>query len=130
VSVWTQKHTNAFNKIKQALMSDTVLEHPVSVTKGREYVIQTDASNKGLGAVLSQPDETDELRLIVLFTNASLVCGLFVVNILCEYATGGAGSEAVCCRYVQQLQISIFVDICSELCIFKLKVKQLVKLHF
>jgi hypothetical protein len=75
-------------------MSDAVLAHPAPVTKGREYVIQTDASTIGLGAVLSQPDETGELRP-VFFASRSLTPG--------ERNYSAAALEALCCVWAAEL---------------------------
>ncbi|XP_028416269.1 uncharacterized protein K02A2.6-like [Dendronephthya gigantea] len=48
---WTTKHATAFQKIKEILSTDRVLRY-YDVTK--PVVLQTDASKKGLGAVLLQ----------------------------------------------------------------------------
>lgn len=51
---WDTKCEEAFNTLKQALTSYPVLKHP-DVT--REFILNTDASNDGLGVILSQLDD-------------------------------------------------------------------------
>jgi len=53
---WTQECEVAFTKVKQALCSSPVLTLP-DYEKG--FIIQVDASERGLGAVLSQKDAND-----------------------------------------------------------------------
>ena len=48
---WTDQTERAFNRLKTALCSETVLHTP---DFSRRFVLQTDASEVGLGAVLSQ----------------------------------------------------------------------------
>ena len=49
----------AFEQICEAMSSDTTFGH-YSCT--RDVVLQVDASGKGLGAVMLQPDENDQVR--------------------------------------------------------------------
>ena len=49
--VWREEHTQAFLGLKQALTEAPVLAHP---QPGRTYILDTDASTWGIGAVLSQ----------------------------------------------------------------------------
>lgn len=51
IFTWTQDHQDSFNTLKQALRSAPVLALP-DFTK--QFVIETDASDKGIGAVLQQ----------------------------------------------------------------------------
>jgi transposase InsO family protein/ribosomal protein L21E len=51
VFVWTQVHDTAFQTLKQALTSAPVLALP---NFDKPFAIETDASNKGIGAVLLQ----------------------------------------------------------------------------
>ena len=48
---WTEKHTEAFNQLKDKLTSAPILGFPDFTAP---YILETDASLKGLGAVLSQ----------------------------------------------------------------------------
>src|SRR6185437_14470994 len=59
IPVWKQAHEQAWNNLKVAIAKKPVLVQPVS-SKG--FVVETDASNVGLGAVLSQMDENKVLR--------------------------------------------------------------------
>jgi hypothetical protein len=52
--IWTQEQENAFNTLKQALISKPVLRHP---NFNKPFYVMTDGSAKGFGAVLSQRDE-------------------------------------------------------------------------
>ena len=49
--VWEESHENAFRTLKQRLMSKTILQYP---DFSREFILTTDASNEGAGAVLSR----------------------------------------------------------------------------
>ena len=48
---WREEHTKSFLELKRALTGAPVLAHPQS---GRQYILDTDASTWGIGAVLSQ----------------------------------------------------------------------------
>ena len=50
---WNKQCEAAFNEIKQIISSDIVLAYP---DPWRQFLFDTDASDKGLGAVLSQID--------------------------------------------------------------------------
>ena len=52
--VWTEKCQTAFDHIKKMLVSSPTLRYP---NFEREFIVMTDASNVGLGAVLSQVDD-------------------------------------------------------------------------
>ena len=47
---WNEKHQQAFDHLKQALSSPPVMSYP---TKNDKFVLTTDASDDGLGAILS-----------------------------------------------------------------------------
>lgn len=49
--MWTEEHQNAFTQLKERLTSAPILGYPS--TEGK-YILDTDASNHGIGAVLSQ----------------------------------------------------------------------------
>ena len=54
VLVWTAEFDRAFNALKNSLASTPVLSSP---DLEKSFILQTDASNYGVGAVLSQTDE-------------------------------------------------------------------------
>ena len=58
---WAPKHQKAFDAFKEALVTAPVLGYP---DFNREFVLETNASLQGLGAVLSQQDETRKLHVI------------------------------------------------------------------
>ena len=51
---WLDKHTEAVNKIKEMLLSPPVLAHP---NFEKSFIVETDASQHGMGAVLIQVGE-------------------------------------------------------------------------
>lgn len=57
VVTWSPVREEAFQKLKQVLSSRPVLVAP---DYGREFILQCDASNRGLGVVLAQVDERGE----------------------------------------------------------------------
>ena len=56
------EHQMAFEGLKKALTTAPVLEYP---DFNREFILETDASLKGLGFVLSQQDNTGKVHVIV-----------------------------------------------------------------
>lgn len=58
---WTEKCEDAFHRLKEALCTAPVLKTP---DLRREMILQTDASNRGIGAVLSQINEGEEHPVI------------------------------------------------------------------
>ena len=58
---WMQDHQKAFDVLKEALVTALVLGYLVF---NREFVLETNASLQGLGAMLSQQDETGKLCMI------------------------------------------------------------------
>ena len=54
---WTSACQTAFDELKQALLTAPVLAYPQSKT---EFILDTDASGDGLGAVLSQVQDGEE----------------------------------------------------------------------
>ena len=55
------EHQVAFDALKTTLTTAPVLEYP---NFNREFILETDASLKGLGAVLSQQDNTSKVHNI------------------------------------------------------------------
>ena len=60
---WTPEAETAFQALKQALCSQPVLNSP---DFSRDFVVQTDASNVGLGAVQSQIIKGEEHPVMYL----------------------------------------------------------------
>ena len=58
---WTELHQESFEKLKLALTSVPVLAYP---NYSKPFLLETDASLKGLGAVLSQEDDNGKMRVI------------------------------------------------------------------
>ena len=58
---WTVDQQESFDKLKLALTSAPVLAYP---NYEKPFLLETDASLKGLGAVLSQEDDDGNMRII------------------------------------------------------------------
>ena len=58
---WTAVHQRSFEKLKLDLTSALVLAYP---DYGKPFLLETDASLKGLGAVLLQEDSNGNMRVI------------------------------------------------------------------
>ena len=67
VVVWTEECSSAFNTLKRRLTSQPILRRP---DLNKDFVLRTDASGKGLGAVLLQ--ETEGLLHPVCFASRKL----------------------------------------------------------
>lgn len=63
--VWTQECELAFSKLKNVLCSSPVLESPDFTAP---FILQTDASDRGVGAVLSQLDDKSKEHPIAYFS--------------------------------------------------------------
>lgn len=66
---WTDECQAAFEMLKNTLSSTPVLRNP---DFNRTFILQTDASNRGIGAVLSQVDETGVEHPIAFFSKKLL----------------------------------------------------------
>ena len=62
------EHLEAFDVLKETLVTAAVLDYP---DFNREFVLKTDASLQGLGAMLSQQDETGKLCVIAYASQSS-----------------------------------------------------------
>ena len=65
---WTIDHQEAFDALKEALCTAPVLGYPNFT---REFILETDASLKGLGTVLSQQQKDGSVHVIA-YTSRSL----------------------------------------------------------
>ena len=59
--VWTPEDQESFDKLKEALTSAPTLAYP---NYTRPFILETDTSLKGLGAVLLQEDDAGNLHII------------------------------------------------------------------
>ena len=64
---WDSDQQESFEKLKQALISSPILAYP---DYSKPFVLETDASLKGLGAVLSQEDDQGKYRVISFASHA------------------------------------------------------------
>ncbi len=62
---WTDEAEKAFQKIKEALSTNPILMSP---DDRKPYLLQTDASGRGLGAVLNQEDDEGNQRPVAYFS--------------------------------------------------------------
>ncbi|GBL75299.1 Retrovirus-related Pol polyprotein from transposon 297 [Araneus ventricosus] len=63
---WTDECEKSFNSLKQALTSSPILTYP---RIDKDFILDTDASNEGIGAVLSQNIGNEE-RVIAYFSKS------------------------------------------------------------
>ena len=59
--VWASEHQKAFDALRLTLTTAPVLRYP---DYNREFILETDASLRGLGAVLSQIDQNGKVHVI------------------------------------------------------------------
>ena len=67
VEKWSTRHQEAFDSLKKALTSDLLLGYP---DFSKEFILETDASHLGLGAVLSQCQ--NNRRVVISYGSRSL----------------------------------------------------------
>ena len=67
--IWTEKQEKSVNKLKKKLTEAPILQYP---NFEKQFIIFTDASKKGLGAVLSQLDDEKRERVII-YDSRSLI---------------------------------------------------------
>ena len=67
--VWSADCETAFGELKKRMCSSPVLRSP---NFDRPFVLQTDASNRGVGAVLSQSDESGDEHPVAYFSRKLL----------------------------------------------------------
>ena len=58
---WDSQHQESFDRLKDALTSSPILAYP---NYDKPFILETDASLKGLGAVLTQEDDDGNFRII------------------------------------------------------------------
>lgn len=63
---WDEHHDKAFDSLKEALVTQPVLQGPRT---DRRFYLQTDASNVGIGAILSQKDEEGNDRPVAYYSS-------------------------------------------------------------
>ena len=65
---WTPACQEGFDQLKKALTEAPVLAYP---DYSKPFILETDASLKGLGAVLSQKGDDNEIRVIAYASHLS-----------------------------------------------------------
>ena len=65
--VWTQKCQESFDKLKRILVENPILAHP---DFNKEFILITDASADGLGAILSQKNKDDK-EVVIAYASKS-----------------------------------------------------------
>ena len=65
--IWSQECEDGYNKLKEILLGDPILHHP---DLNGDYILETDASKYGYGAILSQEKE-GEVRPIAFASKAT-----------------------------------------------------------
>jgi hypothetical protein len=65
---WTEEQQNSLNELKQLLISEPIVQYP---DFRQEFILATDASNFGLGAVLSQKSPTG-IETVIAYASRTL----------------------------------------------------------
>jgi len=68
--LWTEEHETAFNTLKKHLISDNILSYPDYTAPVGKFVLDTDASDKAIGATLSQYNKEGILKPIAYGSKA------------------------------------------------------------
>ena len=58
---WDSEHQESFDRLNETLISSPILAYP---DYNKPFILKTDASLKGLGAVLMQEDDEGNFRII------------------------------------------------------------------
>ena len=72
--VWTSEQETAFRRLKECLTEAPILGMP---TSDGMFIVDTDASNVGVGAVLSQQQENSEVVLAYASRTMNKACLLY-----------------------------------------------------
>ena len=54
---WTEEHKKRFTKIREKINKEVIRYHP---DYGKEFILETDTSNTGVGAILLQKGDLDD----------------------------------------------------------------------
>ena len=81
---WTIEHQEAFDALKEALCTAPVLGYPDFT---REFILETDASLKGLGTILSQQHKDGSIHVIA-YASQSL-CPSEKINAQLQFSQTG-----------------------------------------
>ena len=66
---WTEKQEEAFKELKEKLINYPILQHP---NFEKEFILITDASGEGLGAILEQLDEKGR-EIVISYASRNLI---------------------------------------------------------
>ncbi len=104
--IWSTKENDAFNKIKAALIAATPLSLP---DYDKEFILFTDASQLGIGAVLCQPNDNGKLKIIEYFSKPLDKCqAKYHVNELETYALYAAIQKFG--HYIEGRPVTVYTD--------------------
>ena len=78
---WMMKHQGAFDALKEVLSTAPVLGYP---DFSREFILETDATLNGLGAILSQQGKDREI-FVIAYTSLSLHA--LLKRSMCDYSS-------------------------------------------
>ncbi len=95
---WGDSEQKAFDTLKEKLQTAPVLAHP---DFSQPFILETDASNKGLGAVLLQ--EQEGVKRVIAYTSRGLRTPERNMENYSSMKLGVASHEVVNHREVQRL---------------------------